>query len=148
MVGIVELDGWPIQQTQSPWWCHLLLQWHGCGKSTSPTPRSFFRRGRAREIFKGLFDNAYRSFKKIISKVDDFILVFISSQLLLAPKQCSPTSPTVRTAHTSYLFPLMPFLHVFGWLYILFLVFFVWSIRWSKRWDGTPMRSPPHSPPL
>jgi hypothetical protein len=63
-----------------------------------------------------LFNNAYRLLKKLISKVENIILVFISSQLLSAPKQCSRTSPTVRTARTSYLFLPTPFSHAFGWL--------------------------------
>ena len=53
-----------IHQTPSPWWCCLLLQQHGCGKSSSPTPGSLFISSRTRAIFMGLFNLADRLRKK------------------------------------------------------------------------------------
>ena len=41
-----------IQQTTSPWWFCLTLQWHGYGKKAHPAPGCLFGRGRARAVFK------------------------------------------------------------------------------------------------
>jgi len=89
-----------IHQTPSPKWCCLLLQRHGCGEPAIPTPGILFGREGEGSIQRFYLILLTRWEKKII-KVDNFILVFISSQFLSAPKQWNCTSPTV---HTSYPF--------------------------------------------
>ena len=42
--GIDGLQESTIQQTPAPWWCYLLLQWHGNGESAHSTLGRFCRR--------------------------------------------------------------------------------------------------------
>jgi hypothetical protein len=55
----------------------LLRQWHGCGESAHPTPRSLFGRGWLRVVYEGfvMFHDAAK--KKIISINNGFILVLL-----------------------------------------------------------------------
>ncbi len=71
----------------------LPLRRHGFGESIHPTPGSLFGRGWLRSRWKEFTQTNYRAEKKIICKLDDFILVFICLPTLLPPKQWYCASP-------------------------------------------------------
>ncbi len=55
---------------------HLPLRRHGFSESAHPTPGSLFGRGPPRSQWKDLDNTNHRAEKKIVRKLDNFILVF------------------------------------------------------------------------
>ena len=158
-IGIVRMDGRLPRRPSNKHHHHggAVHYYSGMSMTNQPalsTGASLEGVGRGR-YSRILFNNAYRSLQKLISKVDDFILIFISFLLLLAPKQWTRTYPMVRIACTFYPFYTTPCTHVCGWLLCMFSnqqpskadMYFVFgifrrSIRWSKRRDRIPPCAP------
>jgi len=132
------------------------VQRHGCCGSdkTLPVPSSQWGgRGRCRTI---LFNYVNRLRKKLISKLINFILYLLYSQLNPPPKRWYRISPTRPARRTSPPYSPPSRLSVFGWLLCLFtsfyghlrprrifiFVYFCSSVRRPKRRQHAPHTLP------
>jgi len=75
-----------IQQRTPPWWSWLPVQRHGFLHFQPPHPGSHWGRGWPRVVWLGFTKYTNRPRKKIVTKLNDFIIVYTSYSTYNAPK--------------------------------------------------------------
>ncbi len=154
---------WTIQQRAPPWWSWSPVQRHGFLHFQPPPPGSLWGRGWPRVAWLG-FTKWYKpAEKKIVAKLNDFIIVYTSYSTYNAPKMIVLRFPHAsRLSHLPSILPsvaaacfwlVVVWAVVEWWLskalvYFMFIYFLTLNSTSQTMELCLPMRSPSHAPSL